>query len=128
MTPGQIVTKLLSMKTMNICAKLQLHFHQSGFRDQGLSEEHISGTLIFLLVGLLKYGQMICPPFWSQLANQDVSDVQLPRGIWGGHGNLHFTCPLFKMEVLSRMASIWFLLILESLFPNTQLPLAFPFQ
>lgn len=40
-----------------------------------------------LLIGwftLSKYGQMICPPFWSQLANQDVSDVQLPRGIWGG--------------------------------------------
>lgn len=69
----------VSIRTTNICAKLQLSFHQSGFRDQGLLGTFLCGTFtLFSLVGSPKCGGAARPPFMSQPANQDVSDVSYP--------------------------------------------------
>jgi hypothetical protein len=81
-----------------ICAKLQLHFPPI----RTLLETFLCGTFIRVsLLGLLNCGRVIRPAFMSQLANQD----DIHPGRFGEVKPL----PLFRMEVLFKMASVCFL-------------------
>ena len=85
-------------KHTNICAKLQLHFPPISIQGTG------AFLGIFLLIGFLT-------PVAGQFAQR--SCLNLPTRIWvtqEGLGKLNFIWPLFKMEVLFKLASVWFLL------------------
>ena len=87
-----------SIKHTNICAKLQLHFPPISIQGTG------AFLGIFLLIGCLT-------PVAGQFAQH--SCLNLPTRIWvtqEGLGQLNFIWPLFKMEVLFKLASVWFLL------------------
>lgn len=87
-----------SIKHTNICAKLQLHFPPISIQGTG------AFLGIFLLIGCLT-------PVAGQFAHH--SCLNLPTRIWvtqEGLRKLNFIWPLFKMEVLIKMASVWILL------------------
>lgn len=91
-------------------------FHQSGFKDEGLSLGHCfvvhlscSHWFVYSRVYSSVAGWRL--PFTLHLANQDVS-----REVCGGLRNLDFIWPLFKMEVVSKMAILFLLTVHVSTF------------